>query len=54
MCSHLRSNAIIISRKWLKVEAATIDDWMDIVDGIYVMEKISHSLKVEKEKLTRN
>ena len=39
-----------ITRKWLKVEAPTIDEWIDIVQEIYVMEKISFSLRVEKEK----
>lgn len=39
-----------LSGTWLKVEAATIDERVDVVYGIYAMEKISHFLKVEKEK----
>ena len=30
-----------ITRKWLKVDPPTIDDWIDIVYGIYVKEKIT-------------
>ena len=37
-------------RKWLKVEPLTTDEWIEVVYEIYVMEKISFSLKVEKEK----
>lgn len=37
----------------LKVEAATIDDRVDVVYGIYAMEKIFNSLKVETEKFER-
>ena len=39
-----------VTRKWLKVEPPTIDEWIEIVNEIYVMEKISFSLKLEKEK----
>lgn len=39
-----------ITRKWLKVEPTTIDEWIEIVYEIYVMERISFSLKFEKEK----
>lgn len=42
-----------ITRKWLKVEPPTIDEWIDIVHDIYVMEKISFSLRAEKEKFYR-
>lgn len=43
-----------IMRKWLKVEPPTMNDWIDTVYDIYVMEKISYSLKAEKEKFFRN
>jgi len=39
-----------VTRKWLKVDPPTINEWIEIVYEIYVMEKISFSLKVEKEK----
>ena len=38
-----------VSRKWLKIEPPTIDEWIEVVYEIYVMEKISFSLKVENE-----
>ena len=38
-----------VTRKWLKVDPPTIDEWIEIVYEIYVMEKISYSLKVEKD-----
>jgi len=38
------------TRKWLKVDPPTIEEWIEIVYDNYVMEKISFSLKVEKEK----
>ena len=38
-----------VTRKWLKVDPPTIDEWIEIVYEIYVMEKISFSLKVEKD-----
>ena len=38
-----------VMRKWLKAESPTIDEWIEVVYDIYVMEKISFSLRVEKE-----
>ena len=38
-----------VSRKWLKIEPPTIDEWIEVVYEIYAMEKISFSLKVENE-----
>ena len=37
-----------VTRKWLKGEPPTIDEWIEIVYEIYVMEKIYFSLKVAK------
>ena len=37
-----------VTRKWLRVDPPTINEWIEIVYEIYVMEKISLSLKVEK------
>lgn len=42
-----------ITRKWLKIEPPTVEEWIDIVHEIYIMEKISFSLKVEREKFYR-
>ena len=38
-----------VSRKWLKIEPPTIDEWIEVVYEIYAMEKKSFSLKVENE-----
>ena len=38
-----------VMRKWLKAEPPTIDEWIEVVYEIYVMEKISFSLRVENE-----
>uniref|UniRef100_A0A3Q3A4Q3 Reverse transcriptase domain-containing protein n=1 Tax=Kryptolebias marmoratus TaxID=37003 RepID=A0A3Q3A4Q3_KRYMA len=39
-----------ITRKWLKSDPPTVDEWIEIVYQIYVMEKITFSLRVEREK----
>nr|AAD02930.1 reverse transcriptase [Oryzias latipes] len=35
-----------ITRKWLKPEQPTTEDWIDVVQRIYIMERISHSLQI--------
>ncbi len=42
-----------ITRKWLKVDPPTINEWIDIVHEIYIMEKLSFSLRVQKAKFYR-
>lgn len=39
-----------ITRKWLKPEPPTVDEWIDIIHDIYIMEKLSFSLRIQKEK----
>ena len=39
-----------VTRKWLRIEPPTIEEWTGIIYEIYIMEKISFSLKVDKEK----
>ncbi len=39
-----------VTRKWLKPEPPTIDEWIEIIYEIYIMERLSFSLKVQKEK----
>lgn len=34
-----------ITRKWLRTEAPTIAEWIDIVQNIYILEKLSFLLK---------
>lgn len=36
-----------ITSKWLKPEAPTIEDWINIVQDIYTLEMISFLCKVE-------
>uniref|UniRef100_A0A146S7T5 Reverse transcriptase n=1 Tax=Fundulus heteroclitus TaxID=8078 RepID=A0A146S7T5_FUNHE len=38
-----------ITRKWMRVESPTIEDWTNIIHGIYVMEKLSFSLRMQKD-----
>lgn len=39
-----------ITRKWWKVEPPTTEDWINIVHDIYVMEKLSFSLRMQKDR----
>ena len=39
-----------ITRKWLKPEPPTVDEWIDIIHDIYIMEKLCFSLRIQKEK----
>lgn len=36
-----------ITRKWLKPERPTIENWIDVVKDIFTMEKISFTLKLQ-------
>ncbi len=38
-----------ITRKWLKVDPPTSEEWIDIVHKIYIVEKLSFSLRVQNE-----
>lgn len=40
----------VITRKWLKPHLHTIDEWIDITYEIYIMERLSYSLKVQKDR----
>lgn len=42
-----------ITRKWLKVEPPTTEEWIDIVHEIYIMEKLSFPLRVQNERFYR-
>lgn len=50
LCILLVASKKAITRKWLRVEPPTIGEWIDIVYKIYIMEKLSFSLKVQKER----
>ena len=36
-----------ITRHWLHPEPPTVREWMDTIDDIYRMEKITHSLNLQ-------
>lgn len=42
-----------ITRKWLKPHCPTIDDWIEIIYQIYILERLSYSLKVQKEQFSK-
>lgn len=38
-----------LTRRWLKPEPPAIEEWIDIVQEICTMEKLSFSLKVQRD-----
>lgn len=40
----------VITRNWLKPHLPTIDGWIDIIYEIYIMERLSYSLQVQKDR----
>ena len=42
-----------ITRKWLKTEVPTVTDWVDVIYDIYVMERMTFSLRLEQDKFKR-
>lgn len=42
-----------ITRHWLLPDPPTIQEWMNIVNSIYVMEKITFSLHIQKNKFIK-
>lgn len=43
-----------ITRHWLHPDSPTIEEWTDIVNEIYIMEKITFSLRLQLDKFTRS
>lgn len=43
-----------ITKKWLKREAPSVDEWIDVVHSIFVMERITFNLRTQKEVFTEN
>lgn len=41
-----------LTRKWLKPQAPSIDDWVDIVYEIYKMERLTYSLRLHQDEFT--
>jgi len=42
-----------ITRKWLKVEAPRMENWVDVIHDIYVMEKLTSTCRFEMDKFKR-
>lgn len=42
-----------ITRHWLHPESPTVSEWMDTIDDIYRMEKITHSLNLQMERFDK-
>ena len=53
LCILLAASKKSVTRRWLKVEPPTIEEWIDTVREIYIMEKLSFSLRIQKEKFYR-
>ena len=43
-----------ITRHWLHPDSPTIEEWIDIVNEIYIMEKITFSLRLQMDKITKS
>ena len=37
-----------ITRKWCKVEPPTVEQWMEIVEEIHIMEKMTYRLRLQE------
>ena len=42
-----------ITKHWLLIDPLKLEDWAGIVNDIYIMEKITFSLRLQMEKFTR-
>lgn len=43
----------VIARKWLKTEVPKVEDWLDVTDNMYVMERLTFSSRLELDKFNR-
>ena len=43
-----------ITGHWLHPDSPTIEEWTDIVNEIYIMEKITFSLRLQMDKFTKS
>lgn len=41
-----------ITRRWLKPDPPQLNDWLDVIHDIYVMEKMTYSLRIQIEKFS--
>ena len=45
-----RIMSIAITRKWLKTKAPQREDWVDVMHNIYMMERLTFSVRIETGK----
>lgn len=43
-----------LTRKWLRADKPTINEWIDIIFDIYVMERITFGLKNQTDTFEEN
>lgn len=46
----LLSSKKAITRKWLVKDSPTIEDWIKVVQDIFIMEKLTFILRLEQDK----
>lgn len=42
-----------LTRRWLLPDSPTIEEWIDLVNGIYIMEKITFTLRLQMNKFIK-
>lgn len=42
-----------ITRKWLKVDAPRKENWVDVMHDIYIMEKLTYTVRFEMDRFER-
>lgn len=43
-----------ITRKWYKIERPTQEQWFDVVEEIFLMEKLTYVLRIQEFELIGN
>ena len=42
-----------ITRRWMKKEVPKMEDWVEVIHDIYVMEKLTFSMRLEEDRFKR-
>lgn len=42
-----------ITRKWMKNEVPKVEDWVEVIHNIYVIEKLTFSVRLEEDRFKR-
>lgn len=43
-----------ITRRWLHTDPPMVEEWLDTINDIYQMEKITHLVKLQMDKFSRS